>query len=83
MNFNHKKAPSFQYKDTNQMTGNTSKHTYKSSKEVNFEEYVRNLDEIVNNKVAQGFQMMISKVVVLIEDQVKARVAHEVQEQLS
>lgn len=46
--------------------------------EVNFEEYVRNLDELVNSKVAQGFQMMIQKIVVLIEEQVKCRVNEEV-----
>ena len=27
--------------------------------EINFDDYVRNLDELVNSKVAQGFQMMI------------------------
>jgi len=48
--------------------------------EVNFEEYIKNLDELVNNKVAQGFQMMIAKIVVLIEEQVKLRVSEEVHE---
>ena len=56
---------------------NTSK-LYSSQQEVNFEEYIRNLDESVNNKVAQGFQMMISKIVVLIEEQVKVKVTKEV-----
>ena len=27
--------------------------------EINFEDYIKNLDELVNSKVAQGFQMMI------------------------
>ena len=53
------------------------------SSEVNFEEYIKNLDELVNTKVAQGFQMMIAKIVVLIEEQVKLRVSEEVHEQLS
>lgn len=56
---------------------NTSK-LYSCQQEVNFEEYIRNLDESVNNKVAQGFQMMISKIVVLIEEQVKVKVTKEV-----
>ena len=50
--------------------------------EINFEDYIKNLDELVNSKVAQGFQMMIQKIVVLIEEQVKFRVTEEVQDQL-
>lgn len=39
---------------------------------------MNNLDEVVNNKVTQGFQMMIQKIVVLIDEQVKLRVSEEV-----
>ena len=57
-------------------------YTHSPQSEINFEEYIKNLDELVNSKVAQGFQMMISKIVVLIEEQVKFRVTDEVAEQL-
>jgi len=51
--------------------------------EINFEDYIKNLDELVNGKVAQGFQVVIAKIVVLIDEQVKCRVNEEVAEQLA
>lgn len=75
-----KNTPTFMDKDllkTSQTFTTGSPHS-----EINFEEYIKNLDELVNSKVAQGFQMMISKIVVLIEEQVKCRVNEEVAEQL-
>ena len=60
--------------------GPTEFHATLGREEINFDDYVRNLDELVNSKVAQGFQMMIQKIVVLIEEQVKCRVNEEVAE---
>lgn len=80
MQQNLKKTPSFMDKDMLKNSSQTYSHSPGS--EINFEEYIKNLDELVNSKVAQGFQMMISKIVVLIEEQVKFRVTDEVQDQL-
>ena len=83
MNQNFKKTTSLMDRDLPKISNNTKTSKLNNSQQsVKIEELIRNLDENVNNKVAQGFQMMISKVVVLIEEQVKVRVSQEVQEQL-
>ena len=51
--------------------------------DINFEDYINRLDELVNGKVAAGFQVVIAKIVVLIDEQVKCRVNEEVAEQLA
>lgn len=81
MHSNLKNTPSFMDKDL--LKTSQTFTTGSPQSEINFEEYIKNLDELVNSKVAQGFQMMISKIVVLIEEQVKCRVTEEVAEQLA
>ena len=79
MNQNFKKTTSLMDRDLPKISNNTKTSKLNNSQQsVKIEELIRNLDENVNNKVAQGFQMMISKVVVLIEEQVKVRVSQEV-----
>ena len=68
--------------DKDMLKNSSQTLTQSPGSEINFEDYIKNLDELVNSKVAQGFQMMISKIVVLIEEQVKFRVTEEVQDQL-
>ena len=69
--------------DKDMIKNSSTMQTASPAAEVNLEEYIKNLDELVNSKVAQGFQMMISKIVVLIEEQVKFRVTEEVADQLA
>ena len=69
--------------DKDMIKNSSTMQTASPTAEVNLEEYIKNLDELVNSKVAQGFQMMISKIVVLIEEQVKFRVTEEVADQLA
>ena len=47
-----------------------------------YQEYLRNIDEMVNNKISTGMkkimQIMVKKIVVLIEDKVKDKMNEEV-----
>lgn len=81
MHSQQKNTPSFMDKELLK-TSQTFTMGSPQQSEINFEDYIKNLDELVNSKVAQGFQLMISKIVVLIEEQVKCRVTEEVAEQL-
>ena len=56
---------------------------YKPITEMKVEELLSIIDGNMNTKIQAGLQMIISKIVVLIEDQVKFHVTEEIVEQMS